>query len=284
MKGLILLGGSGTRLKPITLSINKHLLPIYDKPLFYYPLSTLMLMGIKDIGIVSDTDSLPLFKKNLGNGERFGCSFTYIAQKEPAGIPDGIKVAQNFIGTSKFTLILGDNFFYGVGLGHALTLKKFESGAKIFGCAVANPQDYGVIEIRDKKIVNIVEKPLNYISNIAITGLYQFDHQAIQIIETLKPSSSRGEFEITDLIKIYNDRNQLVFEMIPRGTAWLDTGNANSLLEASTFVRVIEQRQGFKIGCLEEIAIGNGWIDKHQLKILFDQNSNIDYYIYLNSL
>ena len=283
MKGLILLGGTGSRLKPVTTSVNKHLLPIYDKPLFYYPLSTLMLMGIKDIGFVSDSNSLKLFENHLGDGSRFGCKFTFINQEQPVGIADGIRSAGPFLEGHSFTLILGDNFFYGVGFGHSLTNKKFNGGAKIFGYRVSNPEAYGVIKLENEKIIDIVEKPLKYVSSIAITGLYQFDDLALKLVAELKPSM-RNEFEITDLIKKYHLQNNLNFELLPRGTAWLDTGSADSLLEASTFVRVIEQRQGLKIGCLEEIAYRNNWITRAQLLEISSKNIGVEYYNYLQNI
>jgi len=284
LKGLILLGGTGSRLNPITLSINKHLLPLYDKPLFYYPLSTLMLMGIKEICLVSTSESIPFLRKNLGTGERFGCSFTYLSQDIPKGIPNAISIAKDFLQESNFTMILGDNFFYGVGLGHALTRKEFKNGAKIFGYPVSNPQEYGVIKIEDGNIIDIIEKPVNFVSDIAITGLYQFDKDAIKMVENLRPSKVRQEYEITDLINQYKRKDNLDFELLPRGTAWLDTGNPNSLLEASMFVRVIEERQGLKIGCLEEIAYRNNWIDKLQLENLISDKINNDYYSYIKKI
>jgi glucose-1-phosphate thymidylyltransferase len=283
MRGLILLGGTGSRLKPITLSVNKHFLPLYDKPLFYYPLSTLMLMGIKEICLITTSESLPFLRKNLGNGERFGCSFTYLIQDIPKGIPNAISIARDFLEERNFTMILGDNFFYGVGLGQALTKKEFKNGAKIFGYAVSNPQEYGVIKLEGGNIIDIIEKPSNFISDIAITGLYQFDRDAIEIAESLKLSKVRKEYEITDLIKEYKKNNNLDFELLPRGTAWLDTGSIHSLLEASIFVRVIEERQGLKIGCLEEIAYRNNWIDKLDLLNLISENDN-DYYNYLKRI
>lgn len=284
MKGLVLLGGTGSRLRPITISINKHFLPLYDKPLFYYPLSTLMLMGIRDICLVTTSDALPFLRKNLGGGEKFGCSFTYFTQDIPKGIPNGISVARDFLKNENFTMILGDNFFYGVGLGHALTRKEFKGGAKIYGYAVSNPEDYGVIRIQDGTIVEIKEKPQHFISDIAITGLYQFDKDAVKIVENLKISESRKEYEITDLISEYKKQDNLDFELLPRGTAWLDTGNPNDLLEASLFVRVIEERQGLKIGCLEEIAFRNNWIDKQQLISLVNEGSDNGYFRFLKKV
>lgn len=284
MKGLILLGGTGSRLKPITTAVNKHFLPLYDKPIFYYPLSTLMLMEINEICLVGTSESLPFLRKSLGTGERFGCRFTYLSQDTPKGIPNGISVAKDFLESDDFTMILGDNFFYGVGLGQSLTRRKFNGGAKIFGYEVANPEDYGVVKLVNGKIVEIVEKPSKFVSDIAITGLYQFDHDAIELTESLEPSKLRNEYEITDLIKEYNSKEKLEFELLPRGTAWLDTGNPNSLLEASMFVRVIEERQGLKIGCLEEIAYRNSWIDKEQLAKLNHESFNNAYYKYLRKL
>jgi glucose-1-phosphate thymidylyltransferase len=283
MKGLLLLGGSGSRMRPLTNSFNKHFLPIYDKPLYYYPLSTLMLMGINEVGIVSDQKTLKILENQFGTGVGLGCKFTYIEQDKPLGIANGIKVAGEFLLSDLFTLILGDNFFYGVGLGQSLLKKDFKQGAKIFGYRVSNPEDYGVMRIEDGKILEITEKPKDFISNIAITGLYQFDDYATKYVNGLS-LSARKEYEITDLLNIYLQNKSLDFELLPRGTAWLDTGLPDSLLEASLFVKVIEQRQGFKIGCLEEIAYRNGWISNEQLLRLSSNNSNSKYYNYLEQI
>ena len=284
MKGLILLGGFGSRLSPITVSVNKHLLPLFDKPIYYYPLSTLMLMGIQEIGIVSTPETLALVKKNLGDGSRLGCEFNYIVQRIPKGIPNGVLKAKNFLKDSNFTLILGDNFFYGVGLGQSLRNSAFVGGAKIYGHVVANPSDYGVIEIKNKKILKIIEKPSKPLSNIAITGLYHFDSQALDYIKELKPNMLRKEFDIVDLLNIYKKRNTLGFELLPRGTVWLDTGTSNSLLEASNFVKVIEERQDLKIGCIEEIALRNKWIDNSEIAGYIKNSSFNAYYDYLKKL
>jgi glucose-1-phosphate thymidylyltransferase len=243
-----------------------------------------MLMGIRDICLVTTSESIPLLKKNLGSGERLGCSFTYLSQDIPKGIPHAISIAKNFLKDSNFTMILGDNFFYGVGLGNALTRKEFKNGAKIFGYSVSNPQEYGVIKIEKGNILTVVEKPAKFVSDIAITGLYQFDKEAIEMVEKLRPSKVRQEYEITDLINEYKKTKKLDFELLPRGTAWLDTGNPNALLEASMFVRVIEERQGLKIGCLEEIAYRNKWIDKLQLENLTANKSKNNYYIYIKKI
>ena len=284
MKGLILLGGFGSRLAPVTVSVNKHLLPLFDKPIYYYPLSTLMLMGIQEIGIVSAPETLALVKKNLGDGSRLGCEFSYIVQRIPKGIPNGVSSAKKFLKDSNFTMILGDNFFYGVGLGHSLRNSHFVEGAKIYGHVVSNPSDYGVIEIKSKKILRIVEKPSKPVSNIAITGLYHFDSQALDYIKELKPNMLRKEFDIVDLLNIYKKRNNLGFELLPRGTVWLDTGTSSSLLEASNFVKVIEERQDLKIGCIEEIALRNKWIGSAEIAGYIKNSSQNEYYDYLKRL
>jgi glucose-1-phosphate thymidylyltransferase len=284
MKGLILLGGLGSRLAPTTVSVNKHLLPLFDKPIYYYPLSTLMLMGIQEIGIVSTPETLALVKKNLGDGSRLGCEFNYIVQRIPKGIPNGVSNAKNFLKDSNFALILGDNFFYGVGLGHSLRNSEFVGGAKIYGHVVSNPSDYGVIEIKNKKILRIIEKPSKPLSNIAITGLYHFDSQALDYIKELKPNVLRKEFDIVDLLNIYKKRNTLGFELLPRGTVWLDTGTSKSLLEASNFVKVIEERQDLKIGCIEEIALRNKWIGSAEIAGYIKNSSQNEYYDYLKKL
>jgi len=283
MRGVILAGGNGTRLWPLTKTINKHLLPIFDKPMIYYPLSTLMLAGIREIVIISNPQHIDSFRTLLGDGSNYGLEISYLVQNKPGGLPQGILIASDFIGSENFALILGDNVFYGVGLGSALNLRKEFSGAKIFCYQISNPKNFGVLEVEGKKILSIEEKPNKPKSNLAITGLYFFDYKAKFLAEEIKPSL-RGELEIVDLLKIYSLEDQLDFEIFPRGTAWLDTGSPESLLEASEFIQIVEKRQGNKVACLEEIAWRNGWISEHQLikltKLIFSQ----DYKTYLLNL
>lgn len=259
MKGVILAGGRGSRLTPLTIATSKQLLPIYDKPLIYYPLSTLMLAGIRQILIITTREDQPLFKKLLGVGTAFGIEIHYAIQDEPKGIAQGILIAQDFLGGESFAFILGDNIFYGQGLGREL--KKFHEidGAHIFGYEVSNPTDYGVA-LFDKtgKIINLEEKPANPKSNIAITGLYFYDKFASEYAKSLSPSS-REELEITDLNRIYLNLGKLNCTILPRGTAWLDTGTFNGLHDASTFVRITEERTGLKIGDPVEISKVQGW-------------------------
>ena len=259
MKGVILAGGRGSRLTPLTLVTSKQLLPIYDKPLIYYPLSTLMLAGIRQILIITTSEDQPMFKKLLGNGSDFGIEIYYAIQLEPKGLAQGILIAQDFLGDDTFAFILGDNIFYGQGLGRELQKFHEIDGAHIFGYEVSNPTDYGVA-LFDKtgKIINLEEKPANPKSNIAITGLYFYDKFASEYAKSLSPSS-RDELEITDLNKIYLNLGKLNCTILPRGTAWLDTGTFNGLHDASTFVRITEERTGLKIGDPLEISKVQGW-------------------------
>lgn len=259
MKGVILAGGKGSRLAPLTKAVSKQLLPIYDKPLIYYPLSTLMLAGIRQVLIITSNEDQSMFKKLLGNGADFGIEIYYEIQFEPKGIADGILIAQDFLKGEPFAFILGDNVFYGQGLGREL--KKFHeiNGAHIFGYEVSNPTDYGVAVFdQTNQIIDIVEKPVNPKSNIAITGLYFYDELALEFARTLSPSH-RNELEITDLNKIYLGLGKLNCTILPRGTAWLDTGTFNGLHDASTFVRITEERTGLKIGDPAEISKIQGW-------------------------
>jgi glucose-1-phosphate thymidylyltransferase len=283
MRGVILAGGTGTRLWPLTKTINKHLLPIFDKPMIYYPLSTLMLAGIREIVIISNPQHIELFRTLLGDGSDYGLEITYLVQNKPGGLPQGILIASDFIGNENFALILGDNVFYGVGLGSALNLRKEFSGAKIFCYQVSNPNNFGVLEVEGKKVLSIEEKPDKPKSNLAITGLYFFDNKARFLAKEIKPSL-RGELEIVDLLKIYALEAQLDFEIFPRGTAWLDTGSPESLLEASEFIQIVEKRQGNKVACLEEIAWRNGWISEQQLIKLSKSIFSQDYKKYLLNL
>lgn len=283
MKGLILAGGTGSRLWPNTKAVNKHLLPVYDKPLIYYPLATLMLAGIKEIAIITSPDHIESFTKLFSESAEIGLKIVFIEQLSPAGLPQGISLAKEFLGEDSFAMILGDNIFHGVGLGSSLINLQHESGAKIFCYSVANPKDFGVAHVVNGEIVNLVEKPENPLSNLAITGLYVFDKKAAHLSNSLVPSK-RGELEITDLLRKYLHQKALDFEILPRGTAWLDTGTSKSLLDAGNYVRIIEDRQGNKIACLEEIAWRNSWISDSQLKNIASRSVSEDYKSYLMKL
>jgi glucose-1-phosphate thymidylyltransferase len=270
-KGIILAGGKGTRLSPLTKVTNKQLLPLYDKPLIFYPLSILMLAGIKDILIITNTGEDASFKKILGNGSNFGIKIQYLEQKKPNGLPEAFIIGEKFINNEEIALILGDNFFYGQGFTKRLREKtRKNSGATIFTYQVNNPQDYGIVTVTNNKIINIKEKPKKSKSMLAVTGLYFFDNNVVHFSKKLRPSK-RGELEIVDLLKKYLQRKKLKAEFMGRGSAWLDAGNIETLFETSQFISSIEKRQGLKIACLEEIALNNKWISKSivQKQIIF---------------
>ena len=283
-KGIILAGGTGSRLSPLTKVINKQLLPLYDKPLIFYPLSILMLAGIKDILIITNPNEDINFKKILGNGSNFGIKIEYLEQQKPNGLPEAFIIGEKFINKQSVALILGDNFFYGQGFTNRLKQEtKVKSGSTIFTYKVNNPQDYGIVEIKNNKIINIKEKPKNSKSDLAITGLYFFDKNVVNFSKKLKPSK-RKELEIVDLIKKYLKIKKLNVEFMGRGSAWLDTGNAESLFDTSQFISSIERRQGIKIACLEEIALINKWISKSIIKKQIKFYGNCSYSKYLQKI
>jgi len=281
-KGIILAGGSGTRLYPMTKAISKQLIPVYDKPMIYYPLSVLMLAGIRDILIISTPQDLPLFKLLLGDGEVWGLNFSYQIQPSPDGLPQAFILAESFIGDDLSTLILGDNIFYGHNFHHLLSSASSKTeGATVFAYRVNDPERYGVVEFdKNHQVISLEEKPKSAKSNHVLTGLYFYDNQVIDFAKKLKPSA-RGELEIIDLNRFYLEQSQLNIEIMGRGYAWLDTGTQESLLEAGQFIATLENRQGLKVACPEEIAYRQGWIDSHQLKKLITPN---EYGKYLNSL
>ena len=283
-KGIILSGGLGTRLSPITKSVNKQLLPIYDKPLIYYPLSILMLAGIKDILIIVNKGSTNQFKKILADGSNLGIKIKYAEQNKPRGLPDAFKIGKNFIGNDNVALILGDNFFYGQSLSDKLKkIINLKKGATILVHPVKNPNRFGVVTLNKNKIINLVEKPKKTKSNLAITGLYFFDNSVIKKTFNLK-RSKRNELEIIDLLKEYKKTNALKVEYLGRGAAWLDAGTIDDFGQTSIFVSSIEKRQGFKIACLEEISLINKWIDKNKIKKAMSFYGNCEYSKYLKSL
>ena len=281
MKGIVLAGGTGSRLWPITKSVSKQLLPVYDKPMIYYPISTLMLAGVREILIITTPDDRPAFKNLLGDGSNFGVTFTYAVQPKPEGLAQALIIGEEFLAGDSCLMMLGDNIFHGAGLGHELSRSLPSSGAHIFTYEVSNPSDYGVLELdENQKPLSITEKPTKFVSNLAVTGLYFFDHQASNAAKVIKPSP-RGELEITSLIEHYLSKNELTFTALTRGTAWLDTGNPNSLNDAAAYIRIIEERTGLKIACLEEIAILSGWISLMELKAKLDSYGKNDYAKYL---
>lgn len=268
MKGIILAGGSGTRLHPLTLSVSKQLMPIYDKPMIYYPLSTLLYSGIKEILIISTPKDLPLFKDLLGDGKKYGCSFSYEVQDAPNGLAEAFIIGEDFIGDDKVALILGDNIFYGSGLSKLLQSNNNPDGGIIYAYRVHDPERYGVVEFDNEgRAISIEEKPEKPKSNYAVPGIYFYDNDVVDIARNISPSH-RGELEITDVNKVYLERQKLSVSILDRGTAWLDTGTFQSLMQASQFVEVIEERQGLKIGAIEGAAYEMGYIGKNQFKQL----------------
>lgn len=283
-KGILLAGGRGTRLAPITNVINKHLIPIYDKPMIYYPLSTLMLCGIRDIAIITNPEENSIFHKLLGDGTKFGIRITYLTQNKPNGLPEAFTIAEEFLNGDKCVLILGDNLLIGQGLGKTLQQHLNKSGASILAFPVHNPEDYGVIEFDEKgQAISLAEKPLNPKSNYAVPGLYFFDENVSRFSKRLKPSP-RGELEITDLLREYLIRNQLLVTKVNRGTGWMDAGTVDSLYTAAELVRVLQSRQGFRFNVPEEIAFNNGWINGEQLRSIAYEYSNTSYGAYLLTL
>lgn len=284
-KGIILAGGSGSRLHPMTLAASKQLMPVYDKPMIYYPLSTLMQAGIRDILIITTPDDAAAFKQLLGDGSRWGISLSYAEQPKPEGLAQAFIIGEDFIGDSRVCLILGDNIFYGHQIKQTLRRAvQQESGASVFAYYVTDPERYGVVELdADNNAINLEEKPANPKSHFAVTGLYMYDNDVIDIAKHITPSA-RGELEITDVNKVYLERKSLKVELFDRGTAWLDTGTVQSLLDAAVFIRVLEERQGLKIGCPEEIAYRQGFITADQLAVLANELAKSGYGSYLQQM
>ena len=284
MKGIILAGGAGTRLHPLTLAVSKQLMPVYDKPMIYYPLSTLMLAGINEILIISTPADLPNFEKLLGDGKSLGCTFTYAVQEKPEGLAQAFLIGEEFIGDDKVALILGDNIFYGVGLAESLQSHNDPEGGVVFAYHVSDPERYGVVEFDDAgQAISIEEKPTQPKSNYAVPGLYFYDNSVVEVAKNIAPSE-RGELEITDVNRVYLEQSALSVGVLSRGTAWLDTGTFASLMQAGEFVRVIEERQGQKIGCIEEVAYNMGYINEQQMLDLAEPLSKSGYGVYLKGL
>lgn len=284
MKGIILAGGSGTRLHPLTIAVSKQLMPVYDKPMIYYPLSVLMMAGIREILIITTPHDQPMFQKLLGDGKNLGCTFEYAIQPEPNGLAQAFVIGEKFIGNDKVALILGDNIFYGTGLQQLLQQNNNPEGGVVFAYHVSDPERYGVVEFdQSNRVISIEEKPLKPKSNYAVPGLYFYDNEVISIAKSLKPSP-RGEYEITDVNKAYLEAGKLQVGILDKGTAWLDTGTFVSLMQAAQFVQVIEERQGLKIGCIEEVAYRMGFVDKTGLKALAEPLVKSGYGKYLLAL